>query len=120
MCSNSQGSLRSAFNIHECGKKREYEQRLLEVEHVSFTLLVFSSTGGMGSETSTFYKHLASLIANKTEKKYSSVMELLRCRISFSLIRSSVLCIRESKSAKHRPLKCYDMDLVNSEACLTK
>ena len=118
--SNSQGSLRSAFNSHECGKKREYAHRVLEVEHASFTPLVFSSTGGMGSETSTFYKHLASLIANKTEKKYSSVMELLRCRISFSLIRSSVLCIRGSRSAKHRPLKCHDMDLINSEACLTK
>ena len=118
--SNSQGSLRSAFNIHECEKKREYAHRVLEVEHASFTSLVFSSTGGMGSETSTFYKHLASLIANKTEKKYSSVMELLRCRISFSLIRSSVLCIRGSRSAKHRPLKCHDMDLINSEACLTK
>ena len=67
----------------------------MEVEHASFTSLVFSSTGGMGSETSTFYKHLASLIANKNEKKYSSVMELLRCRISFSLIRSSVCAFAE-------------------------
>ena len=90
------------------------------MEHASFTPLVFSSTGGMGSETSTFYKHLANVIANKTEKKYSLVMELLKCRIGFSLIRSSVLCIRGSRSAKHRPLKCYDMDLINSEACLTK
>ena len=100
-------------------KKREYAQQVLKLEHASSTPLVFSSTGGMGSETSTFYKHLASLIANKTEKRYSLVMELLRCRISFSLI-SSVLCIRESRSAKHRPLKCYDMDLIKSEACLAK
>ena len=39
--SNSQGFLRSVFNIHECGKKREYAQRVLEVEHASFTPLIF-------------------------------------------------------------------------------
>ena len=47
-------------SIHEEEKKRTYEQRILEVEHSTFTPLVFSNTGGMAKQCSTFYKRLAS------------------------------------------------------------
>ena len=52
------------YRKHEKEKKRVYEQRMHEVEHSSFTPL-FSATGGMGREATCFYKHLASMLAQK-------------------------------------------------------
>ena len=42
------------FQKHENLKKRAYEQRIYEVEHGSFTPLVFSATGGMGNAARIF------------------------------------------------------------------
>ena len=52
-----------AYKKHEQAKKREYSQRVREVESGVFTPLVLSSTGGMGKEATTFYKRLADMIA---------------------------------------------------------
>ena len=49
-------------------KKRQYKERLLEVEHGSFTPLVFSSNGGMGRECFTFYKRLSETFAEKNKQ----------------------------------------------------
>ena len=46
-------------------KKKEYGDRVQEVELASFTPLVFSATGGMGREGTVFYKQLASLLAGE-------------------------------------------------------
>ena len=78
-------------------KKREYELRIREVERASFTPIVLSSTGGMGSMATTTYKHLASLLTDKWGTSYSQTMGWLRC-LSFSLIRSSIQCIRGARS----------------------
>ena len=51
----------------------------MNVEHGTFTPLVFSFTGGEGPETSIFQKHIAYKIANKTDKKYEKVQTLNRC-----------------------------------------
>ena len=63
--SNRQGSLSSVYRKHEQEKRREYDQRVHEVEHATFTPLVLSTTGGMGRATTTFYKRLASMVAEK-------------------------------------------------------
>ena len=39
---------KSAYRRHEREKRRQYEQRVREVEHGHFTPLVFTTTGGMG------------------------------------------------------------------------
>ena len=56
--SNQQVSLNSVYRRHEQEKKRQYEQRVREVEHSTFTPLVMSTTGGMGKAAATFYKRL--------------------------------------------------------------
>ena len=83
-------------------KKREYGGRVREVEHASFTPIVFATTGGMGKEATMFYKHLANLLANKKDGQYSTTLAWMRCKLSFSLIRSAVMCIRGSRSSYHR------------------
>ena len=48
--SNRQTSLQAVYRRHEQEKKRQYDQRVREVEHATFTPLVLSSTGGMGKQ----------------------------------------------------------------------
>ena len=70
----------------------------MNVEHGTLTPLVFSLTGGEGLGSSMFHKHIAQKIANKTEEKYEKVQTLIRCKLSFLILRSVLLCIRGSRS----------------------
>ena len=84
-------------------KKREYGDRVWEVELASFTPLVFSTTGGMGREGTVFYQRLANLLADKQDW----ALALLRiswvcCVLTFSLLRSAIICIWESRSISFR------------------
>ena len=98
-------------------KKRAYEQRIREVEHSTFTPLVFSATGGMAKQSTTFYKRLASLLAVKWDHSYSSTLSWLRCRISFSLLRSAIQSIRGARSSSGSALRStHPVDLMNNEA----
>ena len=103
---------------HENQKKRAYEQRVREVERGSFTPLVLSLTGGLGNAASVCYKRLASLISAKRDVPYSSTMAWIRCSLSFSLLRSSIQCIRGARSTIGHAVKqsIPPLDLVSSEA----
>ena len=127
-------SLTSGFSIHmhlltdspfppaignmKTSKKRDYEQRVREIEHGSFTPLVMSLTGGLGRAANVCYKRLASLIATKQDQPYSSTIAWIRCRLSFSLLRSSIQCIRGARSAIGRAARQQipPTDLVSAEA----
>ncbi len=111
-------SLKSAYVSHENEKKRAYGERIREVEHGSFTPLVFTSYGSTGPEATTFYKRVASLHAAKSGEQYSRIMQLIRCRLSFALLRSSILCIRGTRSSTYRPIKVDLLGLIESEAHL--
>ena len=63
-------SLSQCYRKNELEKKRSYEQRIREIEHGSFSPLVFSTTGGMGPIATTVYKRIASMIAQKQDKPY--------------------------------------------------
>ena len=54
--SNQHPRPESVYRRHEALKRRTYEQRVREVEHVSFTPLVMSLTGGLGPAATTTYK----------------------------------------------------------------
>ncbi len=99
--SHWQSSLSTCYRKQEGIKKRAYEQRIREVEHSSFTPLVFSATGGMANEATAFYKRLASCLATKWDQSYSSTMSWLRCRLTFSLLRSAIQCIYTWYKIKH-------------------
>ena len=55
------------------------------------------------SSSSSFLKRLAGKIADHDGAAYSHVMSFLRCRIAFALLRSSIMCIRGSRSSRHSP-----------------
>lgn len=60
--SNARHSIPEMYKTQE-REKRQYEQRIREVEHGSFTPLVMSCTGGYTKESTVFFKHLANLLA---------------------------------------------------------
>ena len=64
---------------------------------------VMSSTGGIGPCATVVLKRLGGLLAEKHTASYSSVMGLLQCRLSFALLRSSIMCIRGSRSSRWHP-----------------
>ena len=107
----------AAYRKHEREKKRAYEQRVREVEHSSFTPLVLSASGGMGTEASIFYKRLATLLADKWDSYYSRTLCWLRCRLSFSLLRSSIQALRGARSSRgHAVRQPTAVDLITTES----
>ena len=83
-------------------KKREYGNRVWEVEPASFTPLVFSTTGGMGREGTVFYRRLANLLADKQDWGFGTTISWVCCVLTFSLLRSAIMCIRGSRSISFR------------------
>ena len=113
-------SLESCYKREEKKKKRAYEQRILDVEHGTFTPLVFSTSGGMGRLARTFYARLAHLLSIKRQTRYAATMGLIRCKISFSLMRAAIMCLRGARSsANHASRACDSIHLAVTEGHLT-
>ena len=89
--------LDTAFSSNENHKKRHYNQRIIEVEHGSFSPIVFSPYGGNGREAERSLTELA----QKKQMGYSIVIHWLRVKLYFNLLRSAVLCLRGSRTTKH-------------------
>ena len=90
--------------LYQRAKQLEYEERITSVDHGSFCPLVFATSGATGPLCDRFLKHLAGKIAHRDSSEYSCVMAWLRCRISFALLRSAVMCIRGSRSSRRSPV----------------
>ena len=99
------------YCLHENEKKRMYERRVLEVEQVSFTPLVFTTTGGMGRECLRYHSLLAELISIKKGEDYAKTMTWIRGKVSFSILRSALLCLRGSRSNRRRTNNVKDIDM---------
>ena len=102
MLGNFFWNLTQCYRRAELEKKRKYEERIREVEHGTFSPLVFSCTGGMGPLATVVYKRIAALISEKNGQCYSKTLYWLRCKLSFSLLRSAITCLRGSRSSYHR------------------
>ena len=70
----------------------------MNIEHGTFTPLVFSVSGVYGKECSMFHKHIAEKIAKNFNESYEKVITVIRCNLSFIILRSALLCIRGSQS----------------------
>ncbi|CAB4009121.1 Hypothetical predicted protein [Paramuricea clavata] len=71
-------SLSQCYRKNELEKRRAYDERIREVEHGSFSPLVFSTAGGMGATANVVYKRIASLMTEKHGKPYSKTINWLR------------------------------------------
>ena len=51
------------YKKHEKEKKRQYAERVMEIEQGTFTPLVSTTTGGMADERVKYHSRLAELVA---------------------------------------------------------
>ena len=93
--------LSKTYQLNEKEKKRFYNERVMQVEHGTFTPLVIFATGGMRRESSKFYSRLSELISEKRESSYSIVAIWIRRKLLFPLIKSLGMCLRGSRSIFH-------------------
>ena len=108
------------YRQHESEKKRQYADRVMEVEQGTFTPLIFSSTGGMGTECKIYHKRLVELLSTKKGESYANTMQWVRARVSFALIRSALLCLRGSRSIRRtQDTNNVDIAIDNATARLT-
>ena len=115
--SNRQSSLDKCYKKHEQEKRRAYGPRVRDVEHATFTPLVLSASCGLAREASIFYKRLASLLANKWDQPYGLTLHWLRCKIAYSLLRSSFQCLRGARLSRGHSIRSASspIDLVMTE-----
>ena len=67
-------SLQQCHVINEQEKKRAYNVRVLQTEHGTFTPLVFSIYGSIGTECRTFYSRLSDFLSEKCDLPKSITM----------------------------------------------
>ena len=116
--SNRSTLLAACYAKHEKEKKRTYEQRVLNVEHASFIPVVLSSTGGMSKCASALYKRIASMQSSKTNEPYNKIIASIHCRISFALLRSSIMCLRGARRIFPSPDPSTSVALTVAEAAI--
>ena len=78
-------SLQQCHVMNEQEKKRAYNERVLQIEHGTFTPLFFSIYGSMGRECRTFYSRLSDLLSEKRDLPKSVTMNWIRTKICFAL-----------------------------------
>ena len=74
----------------------------MEVEHGSFTPLVFTTSGVMSHECSKFHKALAEKISQKKDERYDTIVRYLRVKLSFLALKSTLLCLRGTRRGRPR------------------
>jgi hypothetical protein len=114
--SYSSRSLGSLYKSFENEKRAQYEDRILQVEHGTFTPLIFSSSGGMSTQTAISLKKIATMVATQKKQKYNQTITLLRTRLSFALVRAATTCLRGSRCRSTYQRSMTPPDVVLHEA----
>ena len=90
----------SLFRMAENAKIREYAERIRNIEHADFNPLVFTTAGGMAPQCHLVVKRLAATLSERKGIARSVVCGWLRCRLSFALLRTTLLCVRGSRARR--------------------
>ena len=80
------------FCQNENEKKRTYLDRVLNIEHGTFTPLIFGTNGGSGKEACDFLRILAKKMSEKGGEPYATITAWLRAKLSFEILKSALLC----------------------------
>ena len=97
------------YNMHEDLKKKEYNERILEIEKGSFTPLIFSCSGGAGKEATKFLKALAEKLCSKKQEQYSNTVSYIRRRVRFDVLRTSVISFRGERRTQAQRKELRDI-----------
>ena len=105
-------SLQQCHVINKNEKKRAYNERVLQIDHGTFTPLIFSIYGSMAKECHKFYSRLSDLLLEKRNLPKSVVANWVRLKVCFALLKSILLCLHGSRIVcrKTSELEC-DVDI---------
>ena len=121
--SNCKTSTAACYWKHQLEERRAYERRIIEVEHGSYTPIILSS-GGWGPSATVAFRRLAGLLSVKHTQPYSTTLRFIQCKIAFSLLDPTIMCLRGARSSFHSPAhntiggQDQPLDLIVSEARL--
>ena len=86
-----------------------------QVEKCSFTPLVYS-TGGMAPRATNLYQRVAKMMAEKRQESYSDVVNVMRTKLAFVLLRSVLMSVRGARgkrcSVPVTPISCTSFNLI--------
>ena len=107
-------SVEQVYTDHENQKKNKYLERVLQIEKGSFTPIVLSTYGGFAPEAEKHHRRIATLIANKRNENYADVINHIRTRLSFSLMKSIMTAARgvRGKKRSEAPISSVEFSLV--------
>ena len=77
-------------------RKKEYNERVLNVEKGNFTPLVFLTSGGMSKECKRFINRLANLQARRKGEEYGDVVRVLRTKLRFALLKTTLISMKQN------------------------
>ncbi len=80
-----------------------YNDRILQIEKGSFVPLVYTTSGGMGPQCQKTHKRIAELVAEKRNEKYADVINHIRTRLRFSLLKSILVAVRGARGKRSKP-----------------
>ena len=84
--------------MNEQEKKQTYNERVLQIAHGTMTPSVFSIKSSMGRECQKFCSRLAQLRSGKRDLPQSISNNWIRTKVCFGLVKSSLLCLRGSRT----------------------
>jgi hypothetical protein len=110
--SNRGRSLDTLLLDNEKQKKQAYNDRVLHVEHASFTPLVFATNGAMGKEAQHFHAVLAEKMSIKTGNSYAETMQYIRRRVTFAILKTALISLRgQRKKRNYTPAPIQEIDI---------
>ena len=89
------------YDDHEQEKIKKYNSRVITVEKGTFTPLVYSTFGG--SQAQRYHKRLAELISKRKNEEYHYVINHIRLKVRFALLRSVLIAIRGERGRRSKP-----------------
>ena len=106
------------YTDHENQKKNEYLERVLQIEKGSFTPIVLSTYGGFAPEAERHHRRIATLISEKRNESYADVINHIRTRLSFCLMKSLLIAARgvRGKKRTESPVSSVEFSLVERVA----
>ena len=109
LCYGDKYSLSITESKHEQQQKRNYNRRIMNIEHGTFTPLFFSVSGGMGKECSMFHKRVAERLTIKTDERYEKAISTIPCKLSFLILKSALMCVGGRRSHNLKTIDEFEL-----------
>ena len=117
--SNRSKTLKQLYIRNEEEKMVKYAQRVINTEKGSFCPLVYSTFGGTAPQCSSHHKRVAQLMAHKRKDKYEDIINFIRIRVRFALLKSVLMALRGvrgvQKINKGIPISTVEFGLIPRE-----